>query len=209
MNRVEIKEKAKEMIKGKKWYLWKPLVMFMLIMFVVSFVISLILTLFKLSTETATAIVSVITGFMGIAYGVGYAHYVLEFVRGNNNLDWKEALDFAKKHWVNAIVVSIIVGIICAVGSILLVIPGIIAGIGLMFYEEVVADNPELSPIDLVKKSWNVTKGHKWDLFIFGLSFFGWIILAEMTLGILMIWLMPYMVVALTLAYEKLRSNAA
>ena len=31
MNRVELKNKAKKMIKGNKWYLWKPLVIYALI----------------------------------------------------------------------------------------------------------------------------------------------------------------------------------
>ena len=31
MDRVELKNKAKEMIKGNKWYLWKPLLIIILI----------------------------------------------------------------------------------------------------------------------------------------------------------------------------------
>ena len=45
------------------------------------------------------------------------------------------------------------------------------------------------------------------DLFIFGLSFIGWTILASLTLGLLYIWLMPYMIVATTLLYEELKKK--
>lgn len=36
------------------------------------------------------------------------------------------------------------------------------------------------------------TRGHKWELFVLDLSFLGWIILCGLTLGILSIWIMPY-----------------
>ena len=45
------------------------------------------------------------------------------------------------------------------------------------------------------------------ELFILLLSFIGWEIVASLTLGILYIWLMPYMMVTLTLAYEALKGT--
>ena len=36
------------------------------------------------------------------------------------------------------------------------------------------------------------TKGFKWQLFVLDLSFIGWSLLASLTLGILYIWLAPY-----------------
>ena len=78
-------------------------------------------------------------------------------------------------------------GLNIAIGYILLIIPGIIASFGLMFYREVCADNPKMKVTDILRKAWEMTKGHKMDLFVFGLSFFGWIILAPFTLGILSI----------------------
>ena len=60
-----------------------------------------------------------------------------------------------------------------------------------------------------MKESWNLTKGYKMDLFIFGLSFIGWAILAPFSLGLLYIWLMPYMIIATTLLYEELKKKQA
>ena len=79
----------------------------------------------------------------------------------------------------------------------------------LYFASYVVGDNPKLSATEVVKKSRNLTKGYKMDLFIFGLSFIGWNILASFTLGLLYIWLMPYMIVATTLLYEELKKKQA
>ncbi len=205
MNRAELKTKAKSMIKGNLWYLWKPPVMWGVCVFVVTFVITLIATsIGKDAGTTLSNILSIIVGIISTVIGIAYAKYVLEFVRGNK-MEWKDVFKDAKEHFVLYLLVSILVGVIVCVASILLVIPGIIAGVGLAFYQEVCADNPELGVVDVVKKAWEMTKGHKMDIFVFMLSFIGWAILAGLTLGILYIWLIPYMNVTLVLAYEELK----
>ena len=220
MNRVEIKNKAKEMIKGNKWFIWKPLIIIGLILAVIEGIAFGLDTAFGLTKEVTyelfgtttkyttggiiTNIVSIFTGIVGSAFYVGYAYYLLSFVRGKK-LEMKDIFDFMKKYWVIAFLVGLLTGLCILVGMILLVIPGIIAAIGLMFYREVCADHPEMKATELVKKAWAMTKGHKMDLFVMGLSFFGWILLAPLTFGILYIWLMPYMLVAFTLTYEELK----
>ena len=44
-------------------------------------------------------------------------------------------------------------------------------------------------------------QGHKLDAFVLGLSFIGWAILGTLTLGILYIWLFPYMQLTFTKFY--------
>ena len=47
--------------------------------------------------------------------------------------------------------------------------------------------------------------GYKMDYFMLVLSFFGWLLLGIFTLGILYIWLVPYMNVTFILYYEELK----
>ena len=47
-------------------------------------------------------------------------------------------------------------------------------------------------------------KGYKGDYFVFLLSFIGWFLLVPFTLGIILIWLLPYILVAQIIYYEKL-----
>ena len=220
MNRVELKNKAKELVKGNKWYIWKPLVIFGLAIAIIegiavgldfAFGFAKVETVNVLGVPTTqysagyiAMIVGIFTGIASAAFQVGYAHYVLSFIRGVK-LELKDVIEFMKKHWVISFTVGLVTGLIIACGMILLVIPGIIAAIGLMYYKEVCADNPEMKTMDIVKKAWEMTKGHKMDLFVLGLSFIGWSILASFTFGILYIWLMPYMTVTLALAYEELK----
>lgn len=58
---------------------------------------------------------------------------------------------------------AILVGIIVMIGTILLIIPGIIAALGLMFTKYLVIDR-ELGPIEAIRESWNITKGNRFRL---------------------------------------------
>ena len=207
MNRVEIKEQAKKMIIDNKWYIWKPMLIVSLIVGLISVILSTIIAAFgmnEIATSIITIIVSLPVGIFSSAFMIGYCKYCLDFIHGKKT-DWTEPVKFAKEHWVICFLVSFLYGLIIIAGSILLVIPGIIAALGLMFYYYVCAENPKLKATEILKKTWNITNGHKFELFVLILSFFGWTILAALTLGILYIWLFPYMIITFTLAYDKLK----
>lgn len=70
-------------------------------------------------------------------------------------------------------------------------------------------DNPELSSKECVLKSAELMKGNRGKYFLLELSFIGWTILAGFTLGIGMLWLMPYMQIAAICFYEKLSNPEA
>ena len=65
----------------------------------------------------------------------------------------------------------------------------------------------DLGPVESIKKSWEMMKGYKWNYFVFILSFLGWILLTPFTLGLLFIWLIPYMTVAEIIYYERLKEK--
>ena len=220
MDRLKLKNKAKELMRGNKWFIWKPLILFGLAIGIIEGIAlgldkicgtthSISLDFFGTTTNYTyggyiSDVVGIFTGFASAAFAVGYAYYILSFIRGKK-LEPKDIVDFMKKYWVVAFLVGLVVGLIVIVGSILLVIPGIIAAIGLMYYKEVCADNPEKKTMEIVKQSWEMTKGHKMDLFVLGLSFIGWGFLATLTLGIGYIWLVPYMTLTFALAYEEIK----
>lgn len=64
-------------------------------------------------------------------------------------------------------------------------------------------DNPELSSKECVKKSETLMKGNRGNYLLLELSFIGWALLASLTFGIGMLWLMPYMAIAEVCFYEK------
>lgn len=77
--------------------------------------------------------------------------------------------------------------------TLLFYIPGLIKGIAYSQAMYILIDNPEISGREAIKKSSEMMNGHKMDYFVLQLSFIGWIILGFFTLGILYIWLVPYM----------------
>lgn len=94
-----------------------------------------------------------------------------------------------------------------AIGLLLLIVPGIIIGSGLVMTSFILKDDPEIGSIDAMKKSWQLTDGHKADLVWLFLSFIGWIILSLFTFGFGFIFLYPYMQTALAHAYEDLKAE--
>jgi len=52
------------------------------------------------------------------------------------------------------------------IGLAFFIVPGIILGLGLFFVPYIVLDK-ELGPVDALKDSWRLAKGHKWNLLMF------------------------------------------
>lgn len=74
----------------------------------------------------------------------------------------------------------------------LLVIPGIVAAYRYRFAMLNLCENPEIGVMEALNMSKAQTLGFKWQLFVLDLSFIGWNILVGLTLGILDIWVAPY-----------------
>lgn len=65
-------------------------------------------------------------------------------------------------------------------------------------------DYDDLGPIQAVKESWKMMKGHKGRLFYLKLSFLGLVLLALLSCGIAMLWVSPYMKMTETFFYREL-----
>lgn len=68
-------------------------------------------------------------------------------------------------------------------------------------------DNETLEPKDIVEESKNLMAGHRGKYVLLQLSFIGWVILSIFTLYIGLLWLVPYMQVALICFYEALKDK--
>jgi uncharacterized membrane protein len=66
------------------------------------------------------------------------------------------------------LVASILVGLATFLGFVLCIVPGVILALGLGLYQFAVVDEG-LSGVDAVKRSWELTLGHKLNIFLFGL----------------------------------------
>ncbi len=70
------------------------------------------------------------------------------------------------------------------------------------------AENPELSPGEIIGLSRHMMKGHKWECFVWELTFLGWHILGALTMGLTAIFYSnPYEAATFTEYYTELRSQ--
>lgn len=91
----------------------------------------------------------------------------------------------------------------------LFIVPGIIKAYQYQFVNEILDDNPEWSIREIKNESKRLTQGHKWELFVLNLSFFGWVFLFNLlnnfTFGIASYFLKPYTSMTNVYAYLWLK----
>ena len=199
MNRAEIKNLAKEKIKGNLLNLLWPLIVISIVGSIPSMIVG--------DSESILALIIVFAAsFVTSIFSVSYVAYLLEFVRTGTST-FNTIIDCVKKNWLRILLVSILVGVFTFLWSLLFIIPGIIAALSYSMATYLIVDT-DLDANDAIKESKRMMKGYKWDYFVFGLSFIGWIMLVPLTFGILYIWLLPYMYVSMAIYYEKLKAKA-
>lgn len=67
----------------------------------------------------------------------------------------------------------------------------------------IMQDEPELSAKEVVEKSAKLMQNNRWRLFCLSLSFLGWAILSAFTLGIGLLFLIPYMQMSFVAFYQE------
>lgn len=203
LSRQEIKAKAKELAFKNKWTIWKPLLLIGLIYFVVGFVMGLV----GVDPEgTVGSIVSLVLELAILPMSVGYIWYLIKFIKGEK-MDVKEALLSKYSIFILILVTTLLVGIFAALWTLLLIIPGIIYVYKVAMVNYILADDLSEGTTwkEVIEKSKAMMDGHKWEFFVFELSFLGWTLLSAVTLGIALIWVVPYMEVATVMYYEELK----
>lgn len=187
MNNSEIKQWAKEKIKGNIWTLIVPIV-------IVSILTSLTIGGGYTHTEDGgysyNAGVSI--GIFFYFVQVGLAYFMVKFINDQPH-ELKDIFAYTKDY-LRIFITGILKGIFTALFTLLFIIPGIIKGLGYALVELILADEKykDLDHMAVLRKSEELMNGHKMDYFLLGLSFIGWHILAIFTLGILELWITPY-----------------
>lgn len=90
---------------------------------------------------------------------------------------------------------------------VLFLVPGIYFALKYGMTQMIMADEKfgNKNILYALDKSSKMMDGHKWEYFVFILSFFGWFILCAFTFGILYIWIYPYFIVANYYYFKELK----
>ncbi|MBQ1947563.1 MAG: DUF975 family protein [Clostridia bacterium] len=196
MNRVELKAKAKEKIKGKIGILF----LITLIIGVVSALASLVLSLIPVVGSVASAII------VTPAFTLSTIRIYLN-LKADTKPEVGDAFSGFDDFW-SAFKVNFFVGLFTFLWSLLFVIPGYIKSISYSMSMYILAENKGKAALECIEESKAMTEGHKMELFVLSLSFIGWILLGSITLGIAFIWVLPYMQATFANAYYSLKPDA-
>jgi uncharacterized membrane protein len=115
---------------------------------------------------------------------------------------------WSPKHYIACLIVYIITVVAVAIGLILLVIPGIIAALILSFPFYLILDKG-MKPIDAIKESARITKGHRWQLLLLYITLFAFNLLGLLALVVGLLVTLPISGLAFVYVYRKLEHAAS
>ncbi len=193
MNRVEIKNFAKEKLSGNLGSIWKILIIALGISLASTCVLSILFN--KMDADFLDSLL----GILMMPLGIGTTAFFVSLIE-NENFEAKDLFKYYHD-FVKIIGVTVLMGLIITLGYIFFIIPGIILTLSYSLVPIILIKKPELGIVETLKYSREKMQGHKLDTFVLGLSFIGWAILGTLTFGILYIWLYPYMQLTFTKFY--------
>lgn len=142
---------------------------------------------------------------VGSFIAVGYAKFNLDIV-DHKQAKITDLLSYAGI-WKTAVAARLLQTLIVFLLSLLLIIPGVIAAYSFAMTEYVLAEHPELSAREAIRRSREIMAGNRWRFFCLGMSFIGWALLAGLTFGIGNLFLNPYMQAANAAFYRDVSNT--
>ena len=111
------------------------------------------------------------------------------------------------QHFMQTLILFLLITTICMVGFVLFVIPGLIAGVGLSQSFYVLQERPELGAIEALKESWRLvwSQGHFWKVVGLSLLSLFVILLGVLAFGVGLFFAIPVVSVANAGLYDELK----
>ena len=144
--------------------------------------------------------------FVGYPVEVGGRRFFLRAAQGEvdvNNLGYA----FNADRYTDIVIAMVWRGFMNFLWLLLLIIPGIIKFFAYSMVPYILGDNPHIGYRRALELSEKMTEGHKWDMFVLGLSFIGWFLLGLLALGVGTLFVNPYFDATHGELYLVLRKN--
>lgn len=233
INRIDLKNRAKLLIRDAKPKIIVAGLFVVLLNLVVSFLSNRLVGLSSAEMERMMKLISDGSSFDAFMYwsslttpveklidialdivlqivSFGFVIFLLNTIRGLGAV-YGNLLDGFGMFW-RIIVLSILESIFVFLWTLLFIVPGIIAEYRYRMAIYLLIDHPEMSPMDCIRESKRMMKGHKAELFVLDLSFIGWYLLMAIPAAIspylvyaVLIWVTPYTSTVYAIYYEELR----
>lgn len=185
---------------------WKFFIPLLLLVLAIEIILNWLGKQIAGNNQVISIVFSLVSWIVSAVLALGQIKIALKFVDNQPAKidDLFSLYKLAFKFFLANLLYSIIVG----TGFVLLIIPGIILSIKFSYYAYFIADRG-LGPLEALKKSWELTAGIKWNLFLFSLLL-GLINLAGvLALMIGLFWTVPLTMVAQAFVFRKLAGKVA
>jgi len=142
---------------------WKnvgPMVLITLVIFVVQFLISIVGS--GTNGVIARVVLQMLSFVVGIVLAMGLIRASLAVCEGRTP---EVSMLLETDGFFNYLVAAILFGIAVFVGLVLCIIPGIILAVVFQYFGFAIVQHPELGAVDALKRSAEITKGYRWQLF--------------------------------------------
>lgn len=201
---VDIRRNVKEQLKGH----WTNVVLCTL---VVTLIVGVCSALSGVSEDLPLLFVVgfALTLLIAVPLGFGYSVALLRHMHGEPDDDLVTRPFQAFKDYGRYLGTSLLMTVYVFLWSLLLIIPGIVMGYAYAMTPYIMHEHPELSASECIAKSKEMMRGYKGKLFLLDLGFIGWLLLCVLTLGILTLWVQPWMECSHVKFYDELKSRRA
>jgi len=145
--------------------------------------------------------------FLGYPLEVGGRRF---FVRSAEYTDNSKCFSFAfaGENYMGIVKTMLLKGVMIFLWTLLFIIPGIIKSYAYSMVPYILSDNPNIGAKRALQLSEQMTRGHKFDIFVLELSFLGWYLLGVLALVVGTFFVMPYEDATKAELYLVLRQNA-
>lgn len=205
--RAELKEKAKQVLRGNYW---KSFLVALVVAFATgssgggggngsqnnqaSYPVEFdgaLLALIGIIASFAVLFAIAFRVFVGYPLEVGGKRY---FVKSAQFDDTSKCFSFAfaGENYMGIIPPMLLRSVYTILWSLLFIIPGIVKAYAYKMVPYIIAENPRISSKEALALSDDMTRGHKWDMFVLDLSFIGWYLLGALAFGIGILFVLPY-----------------
>lgn len=185
-----LRKMARDSIRGK----WTLVILTFLFYMVIVFTVGEI-------PKAGQLILLIISGPLSL----GITIFSLSIARGQE-LKFEQIFQ-GFKHFGKALATYLLMLLFILLWSLLFIIPGIIAGLSYSMTFYLLADNPLLRANEAIEKSKKMMYGYKMKLFLMQLHFLLLAILSFLTLGIALLWVIPYIQVTLAKFYDDIKDK--
>lgn len=116
---------------------------------------------------------------------------------------------FISGSYLNVVKIMFLRDLFTALWSLLFIVPGIVKTYEYAMIPYILSENPEAAQREVFAASREMMQGNKLQLFVFYLSFIGWVLLGTLFFGIGMLFINPYIRAAEAEVYSELRRRTA